>query len=262
MTRVLVCVSVVALLAGQVSADPFSLNLFEEGAEGWVNGGHFLQIDPKGTGTGVLDPFVRLDNASQPIVQGYNTDGRLDAPGTPAPFDAKSDAQYTHAVLAASVPTVTIDDTLYWHFYLDINQTGGAPRLTLNELQIYRGGLQDVVTQTLGADGTLTALGAPVWDLDVGPFGNSQINLDASIAAPGQGSADMFADIPVTGTGQWLLLYSQFGNGNTPETNYPNNDGYEEWGVAGTASVVPVPGAAVLGILGLGAAGVRLRRFA
>ncbi len=262
MTRVLVCFSVVALLAGQVSGDLFSQNLFEAGAEGWVNGGHFLQIDPKGTGTGVLEPFVRLDNASQPIVEGYNTDGRLDAPGTPAPFDAKSDAQYTHAVLAASIPTIDIGGTTYWHFYLDINQTGGAPRLTLNELQIYRGDLQNVVTQTLGSDGTLTDLGDPVWDLDVGPFGNSQINLDASIAAPGQGSADMFADIPVTGAGEWLLLYSQFGNGSNPATNYTNNDGYEEWGVAGTAGVVPVPGAVLLGVLGLGAAGLRLRRFA
>jgi hypothetical protein len=187
MTRVLVCFSVVALLAGQVSADLFSQNLFEAGAEGWVNGGHFLQIDPKGTGTGVLDPFVRLDNASQPVVEGYNTDGRLDAPGTPAPFDAKSDAQYTHAVLAASIPTVTIDGAPYWHFYLDINQTGGAPRLTLNELQIYRGDLQNVVTQTLGFVGTMTDLGTPVWDLDVGQLGDSQINLDAGIGQDGVG---------------------------------------------------------------------------
>ncbi len=261
----LVCFLVVTLLAGQVLADLKPLELFSEGAEGSINGAHFRQIGPKGMGTGVLDPFVRLDNASQPIEGGYNTDGRLPGGGTPAPFDAKSDAQYTHALLAAGVGTVEIDGTTYWEFLLDINQQGGPSTryLTLNELQIYRGnGLQNVVTETLSGNGMLTDLQSSlVWDLDAGTLGDNQINLDAKIGATGQGKADMAAYIPVGGTGDYLLLYSQFGNGFA--TNYPNNDGYEEWGVRkGGDPVVPAPAAVVLGMVGMSVAGWRLRRFA
>ncbi len=265
MTRVLVCLFMLALRAGQASADLKPLDLFSVGADGWINDAYFLQIDPKGTGTGVLDPFVRLDNASQPIEEGYNTDGRLPGGGTPAPFDAKSDAKYTHAILAADVPTVDIGGQTYWEFLLDINQDGGRSTrfLTLNELQIYRGnGLQNAVTEVLSAEGILTDLQSSlVWDLDAGELGDNQINLDAKIGAPGQGEADMAAYIPVSGAGNYLLLYSQFGNGFA--TNYPNNDGYEDWGVREAGeTVVPLPGAVALGILGLGAAGLRLRRWA
>ncbi len=265
MIRVLVCEIVVALLPELALADPQPLDLFSVGANGWINDAYFLQIDPKGQGTGVLDPFVRLDAASQPIEEGYNTDGRLPLPGSPAPFDDKKDAQYTHALLVASVPTVNMGGKTYWEVLLDINQTGGAPRLTLNELQIYRGdGLQNVVTEALSGDGRLTDLLSDlVWDLDAGALGDNQINLDAKIGATGQGEADMAAYIPVGGTGDYLLLYSQFGNGFAP--NYPNNDGYEDWGVREAGQnppVVPLPGAILLGMLGLGAAGLRLRRFA
>jgi len=267
MTRVLVCEIVVALLAGQATAalDVNPLDLFTVGANGWINDAYFLQIDPKGEGAGVLDPFVRLDNAGQPIEEGYNTDGRLPLPGSPAPFDAKKDAQYTHALLAASVPTVNMGGKTYWEILLDINQEGGPSTgyLTLNELQIYRGdGLQNVVTEALSGDGRLTDLLSDlVWDLDAGALGDNQINLDAKIGAPGQGEADMAAYIPVGGTGDYLLLYSQFGDGFAP--NYTNNDGYEDWGVREAGGlVVPLPGAILLGMLGLCAAGLRLRTFA
>jgi hypothetical protein len=100
-----------------------------------------------------------------------------------------------------------------------------------------------------------------VWDLDAGTLGDNQIDLDAKIGATGQGKADMAAYIPFGGTGDYLLLYSQFGNGFA--TNYPNNDGYEEWGVRkGGGPVVPAPAAVVLGLLGMSVAGWRLRRFA
>lgn len=265
MARRLVCFFVVAFMAGQAPADLKPLELFPEGAEGSINGARFRQIGPKGMGTGVLDPFVRLGNASGPIVGGYNTDGRLPGGGTPAPFDAKSDARYTHALLAASVGTVEMDGTTYWEFLLDINQQGGPSTryLTLNELQIYRGNdLHNVVTEALSGNGTLTDLQSfLVWDLDAGPLGDNQINLDAKIGAPGQGKADMAAYIPVGGTGDYLLLYSQFGNGFA--TNYPNNDGFEEWAVRkGDAPVVPAPAAVVLGMLGMSVAGWRLRRVA
>ena len=268
MARRLVYFFVVALLAGQAFADLKPLELFSGDAEGEINGAHFRQIGPKGMGTGVLDPFVRLEKtgggASPAVVEGYNTDGRLPGGGTPAPFDAKSDARYTHALLATDVGTVDIDGTTYWEFLLDINQQGGPSTryLTLNELQIYRGnGLQNLVTEALSGDGMLTALQSSlVWDLDAGTLGDNQINLDAKIGATGQGKADMAAYIPVGGTGDYLLLYSQFGNGF--DTNYTNNDGYEEWGVReGGDPVAPAPAAVVLGMLGMSVAGLKLRRF-
>src|SRR2546423_13874480 len=81
------------------------------------------------TGTGVIRPFVRLDNASQPIEKGFNTDFRpIDANN-----DAKQDAQYTHSFKVADLENVGG----YYLFLLDANQTGGAPLLDLNDLKIY-----------------------------------------------------------------------------------------------------------------------------
>ncbi len=59
--------------------------------------------------------------------------------------------------------------------------------------------------------------------------------------------------VPDDPLGQYVLLYSHFG---TPPGTYANTDGFEEW------TVVPVPGAVILGMLGMSVAGWRLRRFA
>ena len=48
---------------------------------GTINGAQFVFTTPQPTGTGVIQPFLRLENS--PVEQGYNTSG-----GTP--FDDKA----------------------------------------------------------------------------------------------------------------------------------------------------------------------------
>ena len=53
---------------------------------GTINGAQFVFTTPQHTGTGVIQPFLRLENS--PVEQGYNTSG-----GTP--FDDKA-GPWTH----------------------------------------------------------------------------------------------------------------------------------------------------------------------
>ena len=53
---------------------------------GTINGAQFVFTTPQPTGTGVIQPFLRLENS--PVEQGYNTSG-----GTP--FDDKA-GPWTH----------------------------------------------------------------------------------------------------------------------------------------------------------------------
>src|SRR5262245_28840026 len=61
-----------ALLAGTSLALAADLDLTSDGASGSFGDGKFVQTDPQPTGTGVIDPFVRLQkNGSE---RGFNTD--------------------------------------------------------------------------------------------------------------------------------------------------------------------------------------------
>lgn len=222
-----------------------------------INEAWFYNVHAAATGTGVIDSFVRIHGRA--VEQGYNTDGR------PVQFDENTSPQFTRSLLLSDVPIVTgIDDAdptiPYREFLLDINQQGHHPLLALDDIEIF---------QTDAGDHTNfgePSFGKMVYDLDAHPEDN-WILLDYSLNT-GSGSGDMFAYIPdslFTWDLDYITLYSHFGAGSTPEfPDNSNNDGFEEWAVrkAGTPPVVPLPGAILLGVLGLGAAGIRLRRFA
>src|SRR5262245_57271593 len=55
-----------------------TVDLTTRGSFGSINGADFLQFDPKPTGTGVINSFVRLQtsNAKASVEQGYNTSAR------------------------------------------------------------------------------------------------------------------------------------------------------------------------------------------
>jgi hypothetical protein len=111
----------------------------------------------------------------------------------------------------------------------------------------------------LGGDGKPATLAdvqgyALAYDLDAA--GDTRVLLDSSLNH-GNGSGDMIALLPLTGTlnpGAYLTLYSVFG----VEGGYPAEGSFEEW--AAFVAPVPVPGAVLLGLLGLSAAGLKLRR--
>jgi len=218
------------LLASLLPAGAKDLNLTSTGASGFVNGGFFQQISPQTTGTGVIEPFLRVQgNGTE---SGFNT-----SLNNPMP-DVKTGI-WTHDILLSAIPKVTVNGIEYYQFLLDINQNTGGDNnfLSLNELEIY--------TRT----GALTSAdeyadlstATKVWDLDSGPDGDSVIKLDYDLN-PGSGAGDMFAYIPVSALGtdgtKNLYLYTQFGIPNG------SNDGFEEWAVLKPAVTPPVPDAA------------------
>src|SRR5207302_7226451 len=100
------------------------------GDSGTINNGQFYWTDKQPTGTGVIQPFLRVQN--DPNEQGYNTSG-----GTP--FDDKA-GPWTHDLTFADLMTtaVTIGGKNYFKLMVDINEPGGSKStLSLDQLQSY-----------------------------------------------------------------------------------------------------------------------------
>jgi hypothetical protein len=211
-----------------------TLNLTTAGSSGYINEAYFMQIDPQATGTGLIDPFVRL-STNQPISQGYNTSFR------PLQYDENNSPNYTRTLSLSEVPVFNIGGTDYREFLLDINQinTRKGRMLSLDQIEIYLSDQPDLI-------GTPSSLGMLVYQLDDGS--DNWIKLNAKLNH-GSGSGDMLAYIPdslFTG-GDYVYFYSKFG------VNCPNNDGFEEWAVrkGEPLPVIPAPGAIALGSIGL-----------
>src|SRR5262245_40265485 len=66
------------------------LDLTSPGAVVSSQGVLFYQANPQSTGTGVIDPFVRIQRTG--TERGYNTDAR------PVEFDTKDANQWTHSL--------------------------------------------------------------------------------------------------------------------------------------------------------------------
>jgi hypothetical protein len=208
----------------------------------FVNGALFEWTPEQPTGTGVIQPFLRIQqNGSE---HGFNTnaDGQL---------DNKNDG-WTRAIQISNIPTTDLGlgGQLYYVFLLDINEDSGGSHelLSLNELKVY--------VESSASTATLTAAGlaglTPDYNLDAVGSDN-RIDLDYSRNS-GSGSGDMFAYIPVVAgaaSTDYLVLYSKF------ETPYGTSDGFEEWATFGTPST-PLPGPTPAPLPGTASAGVAL----
>lgn len=208
------------------SQNALALDLSAAGSSGFVNGAFFSRTAVQGSGTGSIDPFVRIQGDGSE--KGYNTDGVLE-------FDTKA-SPHTHSLLINAVPIVNIDGINYREFLLDTAEPSGNS-LTINTLKFYLLSAGDIANYAVNI-GTNTAK----YDLD--GAGDTSILLDNLTS--GNGNADMFAYIPTSsfsGTNQYLYLYSEF---NQAEGSF------EEWAIKTDSSSTVVPEPSTLSILGLG----------
>src|SRR5438477_5935660 len=186
---------------------------------GAINGAQFVFTAPQPTGTGVIEPFLRVENT--PTEQGYNTSG-----GTP--FDDKAGI-WTHNLTVADLQSteVTLSGISYFKLLLDVNEPGGSKSLiSLDQLQFYTSTVGSQTTSNVGS------LGALRYTFSSG----DSVILDAS-RNHGSGSGDMYAyistsDFAGTRTSDFVYLYAHFGNTDNSQA------GFEEWALV---NVAPIP---------------------
>lgn len=218
-------------------------------ASGSINGALFRRDTTQPAGTGVFNPFLRLDCKGNGCTeQGYNTDA-VKAPDDNNPqttrkvLDNMSPLNWTHDVNVSDLQLVNEGGVDFYQFKLDINEPGQADKkfLSLDGLKILigPGGQYD---QKLDADGNLVTPGANsgaavtgdglqgqvVYDMDANACtgnGSNQVcnanyvMLDATVSGgPGSGIADMVVLIPKAminpndvNDGKNLILWSRFG---------------------------------------------------
>ena len=196
----------------------------------------FERYNDPPTGTGVFNPFVRIQNKG--TEKGYNTDGALE-------FDTKQGQtggkKWTHSLKLGDIPV----SNGKIQFLLDINQSqGGNNRyLSLDVMKIF-------LADSGSLDNYGSGLGTLIYDL-----GDNWVKMDNTIFNPGSGTGDVRVTIPeITGwsSDKYLYLYSEFGQHNS------SNAGFEEWAIA-VPAVIPEP--VTIALLGLGALSLRRKHF-
>jgi hypothetical protein len=211
------------LLASSVHASVVDLTTSAT-ASGEVNGALFFASDQQPSGTGFIDPFLRVqDNGNGGFEQGYNTDGGF-------PFNDKDPHNFQHSLLLSSLAQFDMNGTEYFKFMLDSNQSGTPSNhtFTMSQLQIYTSNNGSQTTTTFNPDGTLN-LGTLAYNLNPGGTTNNVIT-----TGTGSGKYDMVMYVPVSLfnlSDKYVILYFA-GNG---------DGGFEEWTAA--TGVSPIPAA-------------------
>ena len=184
----------------------------------------FQFTQPQPTGTGVIDPFLRVQaNGTE---QGYNTSG-----GTP--FDDKA-GPWTHNIQFSDLQStqVTVNGTAYFKILVDLNEPGGAKStIDLTNLQFYTSSVGSQTTTNLSSLGTLR------YSMDTAG-GDNTVQFDAG-RNHGSGSGDAFFYIPAsafagTNANDFVYMYVNFGSADETTAG-----GFEEFTLV--RNLAPVP---------------------
>jgi len=218
----------------------------------------FNWVDQGSTGTGVIEPFLRVQaNGTE---QGYNYNTSALGGGS---FDTKT-GPWTHDLLMSDLVQVDINGVSYYEFLLDINETkaSSARLISLNEVQIYTGSQLTSLTTDISTLGTLR------YDMDGGADGDVTVEMDYS-RNPGSGYGDVLMYIPTSyfagaSDSDYVYFYTMFGNANGSDAGFedwalrpgactPDNPYYDN-GCVPPPPAAPEPG--VLSLVGLGLLGL------
>lgn len=195
----------------------------------------FQFTQPQPTGTGYIDPFLRVQ--ASPTEQGYNTSG-----GTP--FDDKG-GPWTHDIKFSDLQStlVTVNGTSYFKIMVDLNEPNGSKStISLENIQFYTSATGSQTTTNISSLGTLR------YSLDTAG-GDNTVLFDAA-RNNGSGSGDAFLYIPAsafagTNANDYVYMYVNFGNADVTTAG-----GFEEFTLV--RNLAPVPEmSALFPILGL-----------
>ncbi len=211
MSATLSAACLLSLLAIPVSAAV--LDLTTPGASGSIGAAFFIQ-ETHGAGTGIFDPFVRIQaNGTE---KGVNSDG-------PYTMDEKA-GLWTRATQVSQFGVADLNGVTSIRFLLDINQQSARPLLSLDRLKVF--------VAPIGTYNTLEQLSAHaelIYDLGADNWILLNYGLDA-----GSGESDMVAWLPYSlfagHADEYFYLFSEFG---AHGGQYSSNDGFEEWASAG-----------------------------
>jgi len=233
---------------------------------GTINGATFEFYKFNPSGTGVFDPFVRIqENGTE---QGYNT---TQANAGALPFQEKFGI-WTHDLKFSSLQAASGK----YQFVLDIGEPvstntnkGQESLLSLDGLKIYKTSTPGQNSSSVDGSGNANGIvGTVLYDMDAG--GDSFVRLDANRGGnPGNGWSDMLLSIPDSvfasvGVNDYIILWSRFGLQDGSDNGTQSFGTFEEWGTTyitngngggGGGGAVPEPSTVLLlgaGLVGLG----------